>query len=269
MEAVISKIADVLVTIQPDDASPQHFYVTPQHHIKETFWVNVVSFMLIYISTLMKKAKITAYRKENPPLNYSEYSLRTVLTINLLLQVIYKAARGWRVLGYMLQPCHAVSAAYLYTLYTRDHRKATTVFNISLHYMFFTALAISVPDLSQLHLPFEVSNFWIQHYVLFFTPLYLLFSGRFPLAPSKPLFLFSIGLGLLFHYDLQLPVALLTGVNVNYMLWPPPGVPAIFTTTYYRVYLTQCFIFLAWVTGYVFPKFALWYQKPTTKQKAK
>jgi hypothetical protein len=50
---------------------------------------------------------------------------------------------------------------------------------IGLHYMFFTTLAIAVPDTTQLQLPFEVANFWIQHYVLLITPIWLLATRRF------------------------------------------------------------------------------------------
>lgn len=260
-EVIIAPIARLLVQLKPLDADAKHFYIPPEEHVRQALGFFLFCFVTIYASR-WGKVVTSKLSKPPPPLNLTEHLFRIVLTINLILQVIYKTTRGWRVLTYMFQPCHAATLLYLYCLYTKDYTRATKAFQIGLHYMFFTALAIAVPDTTQLFLPFEVLNFWVQHYALFLCPLYLLFNGRFILSPSWALTSYSIGIGMLFHFLTQLPAALLTGVNVNYMLWPPPGVPPIFTATNYRIMLSCVFVPLAVVTGYFLPKFALRYQKP-------
>lgn len=173
---------------------------------------------------MMSKSASVFQHKENPPLNFIERILGFTLIVNIIAQLIYKTLRGWRVLSYMLQPCHVATVLMLYCFYTTNYKRAVVVFQVSLHYTFFTILAIAVPDLAQLHLPLEVTNFWIQHYAILIAPLYVLFfSNRFPLSPSVSTTLLAIGFGGLFHYLFQLPAGMVTGINVNYMLWPPPG----------------------------------------------
>eukprot|EP01111_Echinosteliopsis_oligospora_P007076 TRINITY_DN2166_c0_g1_i1.p1 TRINITY_DN2166_c0_g1~~TRINITY_DN2166_c0_g1_i1.p1 ORF type:complete len:281 (-),score=53.34 TRINITY_DN2166_c0_g1_i1:19-861(-) len=250
-------LSKLLHHLKPEDADEKHFFLSPERHIAEGLLMAGFFSCLVYASVKGHKTPVEALTTSDPlPLNILENFFKYTLTINLLLQLVYKTMRGWRILSYMLQPCHAATALYLYCMYTSNHKRATKVFQIALHYMFFTALAIALPDTKQLILPFEIENFWIQHYVLLFTPLYLLISGRFELKPSWRLTAMAIGLGGYFHFLAQCPAGLLTGVNVNYMLWPPPGVPSSFATEHYRLMLTALFMMLATSTGYVLPRIA-------------
>eukprot|EP00026_Physarum_polycephalum_P013647 Phypoly_transcript_14069.p1 GENE.Phypoly_transcript_14069~~Phypoly_transcript_14069.p1 ORF type:complete len:278 (+),score=37.18 Phypoly_transcript_14069:57-890(+) len=252
-------LAEGLAYLAPVDADAQHFFLPAEVHV-----IQGLGFGLLCIITLFVSRFGTIHappKKEAPPLSTVEQLLRAVLTVNLLLQLVYKYLRGWKVLTYMLQPCHAATAIYLYALYTKDYRKGCQAFQIGLHYMFFTTLAIAVPDTTQLQLPFEVTNFWVQHYVLLITPLWLLASRRFELHPSWGLTVYAIGLGMVLHFFAQLPAALLSGVNVNYMLWPPPNVPFIYASHWWRVNFTLTFIPLAWMTGYLLPTLVLRMQR--------
>jgi len=260
INGLVKSLADYLVYWAPLDADKKHFFLSPETHIVQTFWAYLICLGFIYASTFgtIEKPKWPAPRR--PP-TIIEKAIRTILTINIILQIIYKYLRGWRVLTYMLQPCHAASALYLYAMYSSNHKRATRVFQISLHYMFFTTLAIALPDLSQLHLPFEQANFWVQHYILLLVPLYLLAVQRFELAPTWALTSLSVGLGLLFHFLPQLVAGLLSGVNVNYMLWPPPGIPPWIANEHYRITLTLIFIPMGIATGYFLPKMVLKMQR--------
>jgi len=208
-EVIIAPLARVLVAVKPEDADPKHFYISPEEHVRQSIGFFLFCFVLIYASR-WGKVVTSKLSKPSPPLNLLEHTFRVTLTINFILQLIYKTTRGWRILTYMLQPCHAATLVYLYCLYTKDYTRATKAFQIGLHYMFFTALAIAVPDTTQLHLPFEVANFWIQHYALLLCPLYLLVNRRFILSPSWALTSYSVGIGLLFHFATQWPAAILS-----------------------------------------------------------
>ena len=106
---------------------------------------NLLSSHLILTNILVSKfGTITAPPKRAaPPLSITEQLLRAVLTINLLLQLVYKSLRGWKVLTYMLQPCHAATAIYLYSLYTKDYRRGSQAFHI--HSMSLFPLSLSHP----------------------------------------------------------------------------------------------------------------------------
>jgi len=254
--------------IKPDDASELHFYVSPAQHVVEGLLMVIFYIALVQSSSRLARKPEKFRHTSNPPLTIVEKLFAGTLIINLLAQVVYKTIRGWRVLSYLLQPCHTTTFLFIYCLLSTNYPRASRVFQIALHYSFFTILAIAVPDLGQLRLPFEILNFWIQHYILLLTPLYLLFfSTRFPLEPSVSTTLLALGLLGLFHYVLQLPVAMMTGVNVNYMLWPPPGVPTVYTGPYYRQAFTITFIILGTTMGYILPKLALLIQRPTASKK--
>jgi len=263
LDGGIAYAASLLLAVKPDDAHPTHFFLSAEQHVVEGGLMVLFFTALVHTSKRMIKTPNVFHHKENPPLTLIEKILGFTLTVNILAQVIYKSVRGWKVLSYMLQPCHMATLLCLYCLYSKNYQRASTVFQISLHYAFFTILAIAVPDLAQLHLPFEVLNFWVQHYALVLTPLYLLFfSDRFPLSPSLSTTILAIGIGGIFHFGCQLPAGIVTGINVNYMLWPPPGVPTAFAGKNYRQLLTLGFMFLASVTGYFLPKLALLFHRP-------
>ena len=48
------------------------------------------------------------------------------------------------------------------------------IYRLMLHYLHGSLAAILFPVTECLHLPFEVSIYWIQHYLLLIVPFYLL-----------------------------------------------------------------------------------------------
>eukprot|EP01113_Clastostelium_recurvatum_P036298 TRINITY_DN5156_c0_g1_i1.p1 TRINITY_DN5156_c0_g1~~TRINITY_DN5156_c0_g1_i1.p1 ORF type:complete len:297 (+),score=78.69 TRINITY_DN5156_c0_g1_i1:43-933(+) len=256
LDSIIDPVSSILVALKPTLHDEKHFYVSPKQHVFEIIIANIFFGLCIYFGLRKdKSSKAQAGRARVPakPLHTAERVFRVVLTLNIIMQLVYKTMRGWHILGYMLQPCHVTTCLYLFCWYTSDHHLGARVFQVSVHYMFFTALALAVPDLAQLKLPFEQTTFWVQHWALLIAPiLMLLVSRRYhPLTPSFKNSLLAIGLGGLFHFDVQLPLAFVTGVNINYMLWPPPGVPAFVNTPYYRYWLTLALVTLAWLCGHI------------------
>jgi len=255
----IDPFSNLITSLQPPDAHANHFFLSPKQHVGDIILAHIFFGLCAYFGLSSEEEKRKTNNGNNKktvskPLHPVEHIFRVVLTLNIILQLIYKTLRGWRILGYMLQPCHITTCLYLFCLYTKNHHLGNRVFQLSIHYMFFTALALLVPDLNQLHLPFEQSNFWIQHWALLGAPLVMLLISRryHPMAPSFKNSLLAIGLGGLFHFDVQLPLAFLTGVNINYMLWPPPGVPSWMSNWMYRYYLCFALVLLAFLCGYFF-----------------
>jgi len=152
----------------------------------------------------------------------------------------------------MLMPCHFVTVFYLYILWHPNKHSANEAFNISIHYQFFTWLALLLPDHTGLTQNGEIFNFWVHHWILFFIPVYLLLSGHYTLDKTDHhYFQVAICLGGLVHYDIMLVAALSTGHNVSYMLFPPPKSPI--SGPLFRIGHQLFLIFMGWVGGYLIP----------------
>jgi len=158
----------------------------------------------------------------------------------------------------MLQPCHLSTLCYAVCLWdTNNYERSRKLFNIAIHYGFFTLLAIVVPDLINKTDILELEIFWIHHYILLVMPLYEIWINRFPLSNNDSYWYWywaAVAYGGFAHFAAQNPAALVSGINVNYMLFPPPRVPWPLNTKYYRVFFTATFFFLPWVWGYVVPR---------------
>jgi len=172
----------------------------------------------------------------------------------------------------MFMPCHFTTACYLFSLWVPDKSRAEEAFNISVHFMFFTWLAIALPDHRGLTQFGEVLNFWVHHWVLLLIPLYWIGSGHFvvrqPLHDRHRYFKLAISAALLVHFDVMAMAALNSGHNVrsvvdlrlligcyvfacSYMLRPPPKTP--FTGTWFRWAHIALLIFSGWFCGYILP----------------
>eukprot|EP01119_Soliformovum_irregulare_P016505 TRINITY_DN4781_c1_g1_i4.p1 TRINITY_DN4781_c1_g1~~TRINITY_DN4781_c1_g1_i4.p1 ORF type:complete len:218 (+),score=49.16 TRINITY_DN4781_c1_g1_i4:446-1099(+) len=176
--------------------------------------------------------------------------LRLILTICFLVTAFHKY-NGDKI-ALMLMPCHFVTALYLYALWTSSKRIGHHVFNVAIHYQFFTWLALALPDLKGLDQVGEILNFWVHHWILFLVPVFLLATGFFKLDKSDHFyFRLAIFFGGLVHYDVMLMTSIVYGHNVSYMLYPPPKTP--FKGTWFRFGHSAFLILMGWVGGYLVP----------------
>jgi len=265
---VLDLLASKLGSNFPLAGEPAKFwYLSPKQHIIETIIANVGFISLILVALYIRK-------KQNfpkcPGIDYEDDDdddhaanniqnlpfwglvLRTLLSACFIITSYHKYM-GQK-LGYMLMPCHFATLCYLYSMYTTNYRRANTMFNIAIHFMFFTVLALALPDFTHFSLFGEVFNFWAHHWILLIVPLYLLVSGHYIIDQRDSYyFLLAVGLGGLVHFDIQAPAGFLSGLNVNYLFWPPPKSP--FKGQYFRWYLTVALVLCAWISGTLLPKF--------------
>lgn len=151
------------------------------------------------------------------------------------LEVGYKVCS--RQVLYLLNPCHVITMIEIYLLAAKPGRVSFSVLRILVHYVYGAVIAMVFPDTQCRFLPGEVIVYWTQHTMIFFVvPPYLIYIwGRESLEPYKEwawAFFSGILFGVHNHYILQ-PVALLTHVNLNYVLCPGTVVP--FSGPYYRL----------------------------------
>jgi len=241
------------------------WYLSPEHHILElTFFTFFYGIWLI-IALKMGKQRVQEnldLEERNILPSFAKW-LRIILTICITITVGHKF--NGEKLSLMLMPCHFVTVCYLYALWHPSKYYASAAFNISIHYQFFTWLALLLPDHTGLTQRGEILNFWIHHWILFLIPLFLIFTRQFELD-KKNHYYFQLAICLcgLVHYDIMLVAALLTGHNVSYMLFPPPKSPISGPT--FRVGHQIFLIFMGWVGGYLVPRlvisFSAWMKFP-------
>lgn len=93
-------------------------------------------------------------------------------------------------------------------------------------------LAIVSPDISDLKLPGEIPFFFLMHYALLLLPIYHVSSGHLSVLPivDKEGYcgyfikwtVFTSGVFGLFYFCLVTMLSIVSGINLNYMLSPPP-----------------------------------------------
>ena len=102
--------------------------------------------------------------------------------------------------------------------------------------------ALAVPDTKDCDFFLQKPVFWVQHLALFFAPMILLWNGRWPVLESDWVLFFASATcyAAIGHYNLQMISGILSGINVNYTITPPPGSSSLFhfslslTTPYHR-----------------------------------
>lgn len=230
------------------------WYLSPEQHIIElivfTFIYGIGLLVLLKRGNNRNKDKYIQQVHLKNELSTFAKILRLFLTVCISITIGHKFY-GEK-LALMLMPCHFVTACYLYILWHPNKYSANVAFNISIHYQFFTWLALLLPDHTGLTQNGEIINFWLHHWILFFIPIYLIFTGQFTLDKTDHhYFQMAICLGGLVHYDIMLIAALSTGHNVSYMLFPPPKSPI--AGPLFRIGHQIFLILMGWVGGYLIP----------------
>ncbi|KAG0321506.1 hypothetical protein BGZ99_003889 [Dissophora globulifera] len=177
-----------------------------------------------------------------PPVKRSKIEISVMITLaaSLLITVYQKWTRGG--LLFLLQPCH-MSAMLLITILAgpKDKKWPHVLLNIYFHIMWGTMLALLSPDLRDYNMFFEVENFFIEHYLLLLVPVYMIWSNRYVIWPaSLDVALMSFSLFALYHSMILSTMALLKGMNLNYLLMPPPGPLQAFGRWYRPVMYLFC-----------------------------
>jgi len=211
-------------------------------------------FAIWWIVTWRKRPQkpVTKVELNNLPLPLK--IMRLVLIICLSVTIGHKFYGEKMAL--MLMPCHVVTAFYLFSLFHPDKSYAEAAFNISVHYQFFTWLALLLPDHAGLNQRGEILNFWIHHWILVFIPLYIIIFHHFEMnKKGHYYFQLAICIAGLIHYDFMLLVGLFTGHNVGYMIYPPSKSPG--KGPFFRVMHMLFLVFMGYIGGYIVPQILL------------
>jgi len=147
-------------------------------------------------------------------------------TLILGLQLGYKVAS--KQLVYILSPCHAVTALQVYLMAAPPSPSTSIVFQTHLGLLNGAVLALIFPVLDTYTMPGEVELFWAQHIAMLLVPIFLATQSDTFSAPrpgSLYAALLSYAVFFLYHMLILQPVALLTGVNLDFIMCPAPNDP--------------------------------------------
>ena len=180
-------------------------------------------------------------------------SLCVVLLAVSLGTILYHKWRGNK-LAYLLQPCHVSHLLLLcIMLAPRESSWGGVAFGSYSHLLIGPLLGMVGVDLECYPQPFEALNWGVQHALLLLVPLHLVLSRRFAVArySGPAFFAASFFVMCLFHYAVLVPVSLLSGTNLNYMLCPPAGTPLAWFGKWYRPPTLLICATGAWLLRYV------------------
>lgn len=205
------------------------WYLSPQRHLLE---YPVLSLLFgILVAKIFPKLKGVSHL---PP-----KSLRPPRAMRYLIFFIFSLQSRFKFLGYrgkilsMLLPCNFVwFLAMILSFYPDlDANASNTIIQLWLNFLILPIAALAQPDFSDTVLFGEKEFFYFHHILLVIIPLYFLFSKKVTTVEG-PLFvsnlhwvLLSGSLFGLVYVTIVTPVSILSGLNLNYMLHPPPGFP--------------------------------------------
>lgn len=248
----LAKFITSVASKNPPRTTPNMWYLSAEQHAFEFILFNLIYGVgLIYTLWAGRNRKSATPKDEIQELPFLLKVERAILTICFIVTFIHKL--NGNKIQMILMPCHVATSCYLYCLWTPNKARAESMFNISVHYMFFTWLAMLFPDYTGLDQAGEILNFWVHHWILFIIPFHLLFVRHYHIDYSGAYYYrLAAFLGGLLHYDIYVPLDLLSGQNVGYMLCPPPKSP--FQGPYFRYMHAGVLLIMGILCGFFLTK---------------
>jgi hypothetical protein len=150
----------------------------------------------------------------------------------------------------------------LFVVLFPQSRYNSTVFAVTLAWMWGAVASFVFPDRSGYTQPFELANYYLQHISICGAPILYLFTrrsaGLAQLSLRENLMISSFGncLHCFYHLFLLWPLASGTNINLNYMLSPPSGIPSVISQSpHYRfIIMVATFLLAGPATGVLLPR---------------
>ncbi|RNF15293.1 TMEM164 family protein [Trypanosoma conorhini] len=176
--------------------------------------------------------------------------LGLVLLLCWSFQVLLKALRPQPLvqLGWLLMPCHLLTLLWVAVLLrTGPSHYPTNVYlaTLAADYHWGPVAAMASPDWGDHRYKLEAPVFMVHHGLLLIMPCY--FAARYELLPLTTSHLLHVtAVATLVNIGFYTPYAYISGLNLNYMLYPPPKLMRVFpfTSVAYRFYVIAILIAL-------------------------
>eukprot|EP00158_Paraphelidium_tribonemae_P008731 Partr_v1_DN28663_c0_g1_i3_m49702 putative NA len=247
------------------------WYLSPAQHGVEfvVFNVIIISAAIYFLrGSMTENAALNRYLKERQSaealdksespshrlfIRICESAILVTTWTTMLTLLWYKSQR--QLLLFLFQPCHVNTFAYA-ILFMLDPLTPLphVIFNVMLHLNWGVVLALLQPDTRDYTMMFEVEFFWIEHWLLMLIPLYCIVTRKYFVFDLTASFAAgSFFLKAAYHSIFMAPIALVSGINLNYLLAPPPG-PLVIFGRMYRVAM-----YLASFLMTLIIRYAVWY----------
>lgn len=209
------------------------WYLSPERHLLEFPLLSII-FGILVAKILPKLKKVSHHSSQSSPV-----LLRPPNAMRQLILLIFALQSRFKLLGYrgkilsMLLPCNFIwFLAMILSFYPNlDTIASNTIIQLWLNFLILPIAALAQPDFSDTVLFGEKEFFYFHHTLLVVIPLYFLFSKKVTTL-TRPIFvtnvqwvLLSGSLFGLMYVTVVTPVSIASGLNLNYMLHPPPGFP--------------------------------------------
>ncbi|KAL3807004.1 hypothetical protein ACHAXA_010480 [Cyclostephanos tholiformis] len=206
------------------------YYIHPERHVIEYVAVVVISLVIIRTvqPALSRHPKEEVIDLNPPPL------------VKIITTFIYACQLAYKLIGYpgkilmMGMPCNVIWTMYMALCYFPLRPRAMhVIYQLMIPYTILAIVAVATPDTSDITLWMEVPFFFFMHYALIAYPAYFLWSGRISAlsfigggTAAATAFLgwwiLACAYFGLFYFGVAVPLSLVCGINLNYMLSPPP-----------------------------------------------
>jgi len=224
------------------------WYLDPERHVIECIAFVALSSLLI-IALL---PRLSQYPKSNAAKLTPPLSIKVTTFIIYSCQLIYKLNGYPGKILFMAMPCNVLWTMWASLCFLPMSAQTMHVmYQLIVPYTSLAIVAVATPDTSDLTMFMEVPFFFFMHYALIFYPIYLMRRGHLsvlPLTTSKDglvvnfikWWLLSCAYFALFYFGVAVPLSIKYGINLNYMLSPPPNPGNLVAGPNFRLQSTMC-----------------------------
>ncbi|ORC88203.1 uncharacterized protein TM35_000182600 [Trypanosoma theileri] len=232
----------------PNGSEKLFWYRSPKVHIFEFLVLHLFVFFCFrasrgYFTNITKyegRGEVSRGRSTKGRLNKL---LGIIFLFLWVLQLIFKALRPtpFVQMGWLLMPCHLITLIWAFVLLRqKESEYALNVYlaTLAADYHWGPAAASLVPDFGDHQYRIESYFFVFHHGLLLIMPFY--FSARYELLPMNLKHLLHVtAVAVVVNICLYTLISYISGLNVNYMLYPPPKLWGVFpfTSKAYRFYI--------------------------------
>ncbi len=228
------------------------WYLHPERHVVEYMVYVAVSFLLIRIIL----PTVSQYPKSQSSKLHSPRFIKISTLIIYSCQLAYKINGYPGKLLFMGMPCNVLWTMWMIICFVPLPTQVMHImYQLIIPYTSLAVVAVATPDTSDLAMWMEIPFFFFMHYTLIGYVIYFLRWGGISVLPFDNSSA-SKGDGLvsnfvkwwtlacayfgLFYFGLATPLSLKLGLNLNYMLSPPPTPGDMVAGPNFRFQSTLC-----------------------------
>jgi hypothetical protein len=239
----------------PDGKMPMvgTWYIHPDRHFAESLLVGVAC--LLVIRSIVPRLVFPA--DEDVVCLRPPNVLRFAMVLFSVSMLVYKSCGYPGKIFMIAMPCNMIQCLHAFlALYPKPlpPRATHVICQLLIVFAGLPVVAVATPDLSDLTLPFEIEYFFFSHACLILVPWYYVLSGKvstFPNDNEQTLVgsflkwtLLGFAVSSLFYFVVASPLGIMVGINLNYMLSPPPSPGDFIAGPNFRMYSLICIILL-------------------------